>query len=228
MKLKLAILFLLLWSFVFQVRSQEKSGEPEETENYYEFNDRNNVVHGVYLGLNGHYGQTFKEPSYGFGFKIAYVANQQFEVGMAVNVFASDQQFITSPTVENTLTGGYIGAHLEPIFFSKKRISLSFPLFVGIGAVGYFADGDEDFDDDFVDREFDDLNVITVLEPGVSALFNLSRYLQLEAGIKYRFTNRLNLETSPIKNLNGFSAGFGIKVGVFNMGRNRYKKKISE
>lgn len=228
MKLKLVIHFLLFFSFVFQVRAQDESEASEEAVDYIEFNDRNNVVHGVYLGLSGHYGQTFKKPSYGFGFKIAYVANQQFEVGLALTAFGSDQQFIVSNTIENTLTGGYIGAHLEPILFSKKQVSLSFPLFIGIGAVGYFTQGDGDFDDDFIDREFDDVNAITVVEPGVSALFNLSRYLQLEAGVKYRFTNRLDLATSPIKNLNGFSAGFGIKVGVFNMGRNRYKKKISE
>lgn len=222
-KLIFLILFLIPLSFI---HAQDAEKEVTEEQDYIEFNDRNNVVHGVYLGLTSHYGEIDREPSYGFGFKIAYVANQQFEVGLAVTVFQSDQQFIISNTIGNKLTGGYIGAHLEPILFSKRKVSLSFPLFVGTGAIGYFTQGDGDFDDDFIDTEFDDVNFIAVIEPGVSALFNISRYLQLEAGVKYRFTNKIDLVTSPIRNLNGFSAGVGIKVGVFNMGRNRYKKKI--
>jgi len=97
-------------------------------------------------------------------------------------------------------------------------------LFIGFGVIGYTND-EEDFEEDFVDKEFEDSKTIFVLEPGANALFNISRYLQLEAGVKYRLTNNFNLATSPIKNFNGFSAGVGIKVGVFNMGRNRYKKK---
>ena len=58
-------------------------------------------------------------------------------------------------------------------------------------------------------------------------LYNISRYIQFEAGVKYRFSSRLNLESDyDISRINGFSAGLGIKVGVFNMGRNRYKKNI--
>lgn len=217
-----SLLFLIPLSLIHAQDVDEKATEEKD---YIEFNDRNNVVHGVYLGLTAIYGELGGEPLYGGGFKIAYVANQQFEVGMAVTVFQSDQQFIISNTIDNKLFGGYIGAHLEPILFSKSRVNLSFPLFIGIGAIGYTNDG-ADFDDDFIDTEFDNVNVISVVEPGVSALFNISRYLQLEAGVKYRFTNKIDLATSPIRNLNGFSAGVGIKVGVFNMGRNRYKKKV--
>ncbi|MDB4293183.1 hypothetical protein N9954_07205 [Maribacter sp.] len=212
--------FLLLSFFVLKAQDTDKK-------DYIEFNDRNNVVHGVYLGLSSHYGELRNEPSYGFGFKIAYVADQKFEIGMAITAFQSDQQFIISETIDNTLTGGYVGLHLEPILFSKRKVSLSFPLVIGAGAIGYFSDED-DFDDEFIDAEFDKVDFIAVVEPGISALFNLSRYLQLEAGVKYRFSSKIDLATSPIKNLNGFSAGIGIKVGVFNMGRNRYKKKAKE
>ncbi|WP_299433527.1 hypothetical protein [uncultured Maribacter sp.] len=210
------LFFLLVFSFF---------SNAQDTTDYIEFNDRNNVVNGVYLGLSAIYGELGGEPLYGGQFKIAYVADQKFEVGIEITGFQSDQQFITSTTIENKLIGGYIGTHLEPILFSKRKVSLSFPLFIGLGAIGYTNNGD-DFDDDFIEKEYEDVKAIFVLEPGVNALFNISRYLQLEAGIKYRITNNFNLATSPIKNFNGFSAGVGIKVGVFNMGRNRYKKKL--
>ncbi len=217
------VLLLVLLCCSSQLKAQE-----EEPKDYIEFNDRKNVVHGVYLGLTAHYGELKSIPTYGFGFKMAYVANQQFEVGIAATVLQSDQEFITVQDVDNKLIGAYVGAHLEPIFFSKKRVNLSFPLFVGVGGIGYTTPREDDFDDEFIEDEFENVNTIFVVEPGVSALFNISRYVQLEAGVKYRFTNKIDLATSPIKRLNGFSTGIGVKVGVFNMGRNRYKKNISE
>ncbi|MEO9891121.1 hypothetical protein [Aurantibacter sp.] len=200
----------------------------EDSEDYVEFNDRNNVLHGVYLGLYGHYGETFKKPSYNLGIKFAYVANQRFEMGLDINVLQSNQQFIISDTIDNKLTGGSLGIHLEPILFSQNRVSLSFPVVFGIALVGYTTKGDGDFDDDFIDEEYENVNLTPLVTPGVSVLFNVSRYLQLEAGIKYRVTGDFELKTSPVTNLNGFSAGVGFKVGVFNLGKNRYKKNLKE
>ncbi|MBM1107007.1 hypothetical protein JQC67_12720 [Aurantibacter crassamenti] len=215
------LLFLALFIGVL-CNAQDDS----DAEEFVEFNDRNNVVHGVYLGLTTHFGEIEKEDSYFVGLKIAYVANQQFEIGFAANVFYSEQNFITQGTVDNDLIGAYGGLHLEPIFFSKKKVNLSFPLLLGVGGIGYVTEDHEYFEDDFIDNEYEDVDVIFVLEPGINALFNVSRYLQLEAGIKYRFSNSIKLATSPIDRLNGYSVGLGIKVGVFNMGRNRYKKNI--
>ena len=51
---------------------------------------------------------------------------------------------------------------------------------------------------------------------------NVSRYVQLEAGVKYRVSSKFNLSPEyNISDINGFSAGVGVKLGVFNMGRNR-------
>ncbi len=222
-QLKSIILLVLLvnWFSGFaQDLSQDDSGD------YLEFNDRSNVVHGVYLGLTTHFGEIKNEDTYFAGLKIAYVANQQFEVGFAGTVFYSEQEFITVGNIENDLIGGYGGLHLEPILFSKSKVNMSFPMLIGVGAVGYTTDDFHDFDDDFINDEYDDVDVIFVFEPGINALFNVSRYLQIEAGVKYRMSSKIKLATSPIDRLNGFSGGIGVKVGVFNMGRNRYKKNV--
>ena len=221
--LKLIILFVLSgtpFSGFSQEESKDNSGD------YLEFNDRSNVVHGVYLGLTTHFGEIENQETFFAGLKVAYVANQQFEVGFAGTVFYSEQEFITVGNIENDLIGGYGGLHIEPILFSKSKVNLSFPLLVGVGAIGYTSDDFDDFDDDFINDEYDDVDAIFVIEPGINALFNVSRYLQVEAGVKYRMSNTIKLATSPIDRLNGFSAGIGIKVGVFNMGRNRYKKNV--
>ncbi|CAM4416366.1 hypothetical protein [Zobellia nedashkovskayae] len=198
----------------------------DETDEYLEFNDRKNVVHGVYLGLDLGVGEIDGEPSYTGGIKVAYVANQQFEVGFAGTFLYSQQDLFNNTLSRNEdLIGAYGGLHLEPIFFSKKRVNLSFPLLLGAGAVGYIENNfhDEEFEEELTE---DDVDVVFVAEPGVSALFNISRYLQLEAGVKYRFSSRIELPPTRTTRINGFSAGIGVKVGIFNMGRNRYKKNV--
>ena len=51
--------------------------------------------------------------------------------------------------------------------------------------------------------------------------------IQLEAGVKYRMSSNLTLRPEyNINNINGFSVGIGVKIGVFNMGKNRYKQNL--
>lgn len=220
MKIKTIILLASLISLPIIVISQENNEE------YLEFNDRKNVVHGVYLGLTMGYGEVDGTDTYLGGLKVAYVANQQFEVGFVGNFIYSDQDLYNSVLSQREdLIGAYGGIHIEPIFFSKSKVNLSFPLLVGAGGIGYI---DDYFHDEYYDEDWDenDFDPFFVTEPGVNLLFNVSRYLQLEAGVKYRFTSKVDLKPNGIVNVNGFSAGIGIKVGVFNMGRNRYKQNL--
>ena len=53
----------------------------QESDEFIEFNDRKNTVHGIYLGLGFQYGEINKVDTYLMNLKIAYVANRQFEVG---------------------------------------------------------------------------------------------------------------------------------------------------
>lgn len=212
---KLVLPFLLVCCISW-AQDQEDSG-------FIEFNDRRNVVHGVYLGLSTYYGEIDGKDTYLGGLKIAYVANRQFEVGFAGVFLYSEQD--NPMTLNEDLIGGYGGLHLEPILFSKSMVNLSFPMLIGAGGVGYLSN---DFDDpiDSGDINDDDVDAVFVFEPGMNVLFNISRYLQLEAGIRYRFSSKLDLEFNSLSRINGFSGGVGIKVGVFNMGRNRYKKHL--
>ncbi|MGB5555027.1 MAG: hypothetical protein WBM83_10250 [Flavobacteriaceae bacterium] len=223
MKTSKLLFQLILLSFVLTVNAQEPE---QDSGDYLEFNDRKSVVHGVYLGLNLAYGEIDGKDTYNPGIKIAYVANQQFEVGFEAKFIYSEQNiFNAQNAVNEDLIGGYAGLHLEPILFSKSLVNLSFPLLVGMGAVGY-VDREAIKREEDVNLDENSVALLFVAEPGVSALFNINRYLQLEAGIKYRFSNKIDLANSPVSRINGFSAGIGIKVGVFNMGRNRYRKNV--
>ncbi len=214
----LSLLFFLLLTLL--VRAQDD-------EEYITFNDRRNVVHGVYLGFGLGYGEIEGEDTYVGSFKVAYVANRQFEVGFLAKGLYSRQDIFNPRSGENDdLFAGYAGFHLEPILFGRSRVSLSFPVFIGGGAVGYINRDDVDNNVD-VDIDEDDVDAVFVLEPGVSALFNISRFVQIEAGVKYRFSSKIELVDSPIDRINGFTSQIGIKLGIFNMGRNRYKKQLA-
>lgn len=213
--------FLILILFLFGLGLQAQ----DDDQNYITFNDRKNVVHGVYLGLNLGAGEIEGEPTYQGSLKLAYVANRQFEVGFQGTFLYSEQDIFNPRSgTDDDLFAAYAGLHLEPIFFSKSRINLSFPILIGAGAAG-FIERDAVRNDIDVDIDEDDVDAVFVLEPGVNLLFNISRFVQIEAGVRYRFSSRIELTDSPVDRINGFSGGIGVKLGVFNMGRNRYKKQ---
>lgn len=191
----------------------------QESEDYIEFDDSKNIVHGVYLGLSFYYGEIDSKSSYMAGAKIAYVANQKFEVGFTGVGFYSDQNS-NGPFGNNDIYGAYGGLHLEPILFGDSAVSLSFPILIGGGAATYSTD---DFDStfDFDHTYIEEWDPFFVFEPGVSVLYNISSYLQFEMGVKYRFTSDINLYPGGVENLNGFSGGIGLKIGVFNLGKKR-------
>ncbi|GGX28503.1 hypothetical protein [Aquimarina muelleri] len=215
--LKIVFLFSLIISFFYS--------NAQDSKDYIEFNDRNNIVHGVYLGFNGGYGKIEDKDTYIIGLKIAYVANRQVEIGFVTKAFYSNQR-IPGTFSSNIADLGavYSGLHLEPIFFSKAKFNLSFPLLVGGGAAGYI---NTDWNEGEIERsQEEDWDAIFVVEPGINILYNISRYVQVEAGLQYRFSSKIELVPNAINRINGISVGFGLKLGVFNLGRNRYKKSI--
>jgi len=217
-KTTIFLLFLLMGTMGFAQNDDDQ---------YITFNDRKNVVHGVYLGLSTYFGEIEGEDTYIGGLKVAYVANRQFEVGFMGNVLYSQQNIFNPRTNNNDdIVAVYGGLHLEPILFGKKRVSLSFPILIGGGGVGY-VDHNAVVNDENVDLNDDDIDAVFVLEPGMNVLFNISRFVQLEAGFRYRMSSKIELAQSPVDRLNGFSGGIGVKLGVFNMGRNRYKKQLN-
>lgn len=200
----------------------------QETEaDFIEFDDRNNVVHGVYIGLFEHITKISDKPTGLVNLKVAYVANKKLEVGISANIFLSKQAnnttFFEGEYV--SLLGGYMGLHLEPILYGRQKFSISFPLMLGGGAITILKYNE---DGTLTERNFNKekqiIDEFLIAEPGVNVLYNISRFLQIEAGIRYRISTNYELEVFK-DNINGFSAGMGLKMGIFNLGR---KKKIKD
>ena len=68
--------------------------QTNETEDYVEFDDRKNVVHGFYLGISQHFGRISSEWARLTNLKVAYVANRKLEVGFSATVFT-----VNNPTI---------------------------------------------------------------------------------------------------------------------------------
>lgn len=217
--LKNSLLLITLLYFSSNYAQEEKNRD------YIEFNDRNTVLHGVYIGMTFEVGEIDnKETGFG-GVKIAYVADRKLDIGLSGKAFYS-QQNLQGVNQYTDLAGFYGGFHIEPILFGASRVNLSFPVLLGAGAVGYV---DGNFDDDIdSERYTSEWDAIFIVEPGVSLLYNISRYAQLEVSAKYRFSSKFDILPNGLDNINGFSGGLGIKIGVFNLGRNRYKKQIPD
>lgn len=204
------------------------TAQTNETNDYVEFDDRKNVVHGVYLGFTPQYGKISNEDAGLANIKLAYVANRKFEIGLSGSVFGSEQPNATN--VYNgdkiLLMGGYGGLHLEPILSGNRFISISFPLMIGGGMVSILekkANGE--FDNTPFENDTYDYDSYFIVEPGINILYNISRFVQIETGFRYRISESFRLPFYGKDNIQGFSIGFGVKVGIFNMGR---KKKIKD
>ena len=221
--MKRILLILLTISFCNSALAQKK--EENKKGDYIEFDDRKNVVHGIYIGLSQHIGKISGELAGLTSFKIAYVANKKLEIGLVGTVFYSKQPNTTSVYKGNDvlLFGGYGGIHLEPILFGNKFVNISFPLLIGAGDVVIFEDKVNNGEFDSLSNNSND--VFFIIEPGINLLYNISRFFQLETGIKYRFSSSFSLPYYGEDNIKGFSAGIGIKIGVFNLKR---QKKVKD
>tara|TARA_R110000868_G_scaffold4211_13_gene26596 strand:+ start:5086 stop:5760 length:675 start_codon:yes stop_codon:yes gene_type:complete len=220
MKFRKFIICALVYTCTSSIYAQENT-------EYIEFNDRKTVLYGIYAGINFYYGKIDGTDTYSFESQVSYIANQKFIIGLGWVSFYSNQnynQFSFADDID--VTGGYGGLRIEPIFFSNARLKVSLPILLGLGYVGYVEKKyNQNSSNEVLINKNNDLVFVTEL--GVNLLYNVSRYIQLEAGIKYRISDKVALEPSYISNINGFSTGVGARFGVFNMGKNRYKKHIN-
>ncbi|WP_298515268.1 hypothetical protein [uncultured Kordia sp.] len=202
--------------------------QTNETDEYVEFDDRKNIVHGIYLGVTPQYGRISGENAGFLNIKFAYVANRKVEIGFSGTVFGSIQPNNTNIYRGNEvlLAGGYGGLHLEPILYGNRSVSISFPLMIG-GGLATILEKKEDgeFDESPLENDTGDDDSFFIAEPGVNILYNVSRFLQIEAGFRYRISESFRLPYYGKENIKGFSVGIGLKIGIFNMGR---KKKIKD
>ena len=180
--------------------------------------------HGIYLGLSAGYNQINGSNVISSSVKLAYVIDTKLEIGFQGYALHSENGIASFSNEDLYLVAALGGLHIEPILFGRKTIHFSFPIFLGGGA-SYLYEGNRvhEFPSDPWEENFEPLyeewEPVLVAQPGVNAVVNISRFLQLEVGGKYRLSTDLQFSDPGLENLNGASFNVGLKIGFFDFGR---------
>ena len=182
--------------------------------------------HGIYLGLGGGVSNLGGNEIGQFKTRIAYVVNQTFEFGFEGQTFQGLTNISGTESAEVT-AGGFGGIHLKGIIYGNKKIHLGFPLFIGVGALAKAEGPSGDLFDCF-DADFETGTAAFVIDPGFNIEFNINKFMGLEFGVNYRFSDSFYIEENSLDNLNGWMFGGTLKFGVFDFGKGNRKSKHSK
>lgn len=112
---------------------------------------------------------------------------------------------------------GYGGLLIEPTFFSGKKVHFTVPVVFGGGVIEEYRyltpsaiNGDSFDDTEYYHRDY-----FFVIEPGLAAELNLTRFLRLNLTGAYRLAPGLNLPNSADSELNQFIFRAGLRAGWF-------------
>jgi len=184
-------------------------------------------THGVYFGIGGGYGNFDGLNFSTINGRIAYVIDQKFEIGFAGQSFQSFSSISLNDGTNGSVGGGVGGIHLKAIYFGRKKVHVSTPLFLGAGAIALVSHFTDNFFEDF-DPDLEGASPIFVAEPGVNVEFNISKVLGFEVGAKYRFSHQISTVASRIDNMDGLMLGATLKIGFFDFGGRNKKQRIRQ
>ncbi len=182
-------------------------------------------THGFYIGVGGGYAGVGNIDFANVEAKFAYVNDQKFEIGFGGQTFQSFES-IAAAGEQNQFVGGALGGmYLKAIFFGRKKMHVSIPLFLGVGAAAVYEQDQTDIFDCF-DPEVISSSPFLVAEPGVNLEFNISKMLGFEMGAKYRISSQTDFLGNGISDLNGLVISGMLKVGLFDFGGKRNKIRM--
>lgn len=155
------------------------------------------------------------------GGRAVWLKNSRLGFGLAGYAIQNATTLDALLNADHRLAGGYGGLHFEYNLNPNDFLHLSFPLMVGGGGMTYVAVDRGNNDDE---RFNVDAQAVFMLEPGVSLEMNLLRYLKIGFDVTYRVSSDSQLNHSidqdgqeilSASGLNGISAGFTVKFGIF-------------
>lgn len=175
---------------------------------------------GIWGGLSTQFTSIGDNDAVMFGAKGGIIMNSSLTVGIAGFGLSGYLNDLWYPNLDNGkgayLDGGYGGLFIEPVIAPNLPVHISLPIIIGAGGVGYTKSEVYDWNDPYYYHDsYVDLSPFFVIEPGIELEMNLMRFVKFGAGVSYRYTKGLNLMETSKTILNGYSAGFTLKLGVF-------------
>ena len=173
----------------------------------------NNRPLGVFIGTSFGYAPLGGNDAMVGGASCGLILGQHLGLGIIGKGFATDmnKNLPKDGKRYSYYSGGYGGLLVEPILFPKNPIHVTFPIVMGVGSVGYYWN-EYDVSNEHWKDGYDYNLFFMVIEPGIEAEVNLTRYLRMSLGTSYRITSANN---SANKDLDGLSIYMGLKLGVF-------------
>jgi hypothetical protein len=112
--------------------------------------------------------------------------------------------------------GGYGGFWLEPTLFSRQAVHLTFPIMLGAGGIAYESADYILGNGSPINHEYrTTYDAFLVAEPGARVEVNVAKFFRISAGVSYRWTEDLQLDSTPSDAFTGWSGGLGLKFGSF-------------
>ncbi|MEI7727166.1 MAG: hypothetical protein WCK09_18800 [Bacteroidota bacterium] len=225
MKKPLFILILLL-SQVIQVYCQdEPAGKSSGTDNgeiktLFKKSDHPKKV-GYYISPEFAYTQFEGRDVFLGGLSLGVIVNHFFSVGLGAkgilnsgNLWYDFDGSLDAP-VGAYLYGGYGGVKFEFKLLPTSPLHVNFPILIGGGGLTYYTGSMHNHNYNNNNGTTLDWDAFFVVEPGVMLEINLLKFMQLDAGISYRYTPDLDLMETSAGLINNFNANLSLKFGKF-------------
>jgi hypothetical protein len=216
---RFALLFAGLIAVVFVNAQQGTTKNSNEMKTLFGKDGKPAV--GWFIGLDQGYTQFDTRDVWVCGLNFGMIIDHQLTIGLSGNGWNNRKGMFYEDVTETEgayLEGGYGGLLLAYTLFPESAVHVTFPVLIGGGGASYVSDYEiPEWDEDEWDSEhyvLDD-DVFFVIEPGVRAEVNLLRFMRLDAGVSYRYTDGLQLLNTSENLMNNFTATVGLKFGKF-------------
>jgi len=149
------------------------------------------------------------------GFRGGWIINRAMAIGFeGYGIIPTAEYTNIDPdlAVDSRVVGGYGGMFLEPIILSNKVVHVTFPIAAGGGWLGYLVDWENNYNyaNDLIDED-----VFWYVEPGAAVEMNVARNFRMNLGASYRFTQDLELMSTPSTGFDGWNYFLTLKFGRF-------------
>lgn len=216
---RFSFFFALMFAAFFAGAQQEPANSSNDLNTV--FGKGGETTIGWFIGIDHGYTQFDKRDAWLGGLNFGMIVNHNFSIGLSGKGWCNREGMYYSDVTDTAgayLEGGYGGLLLEYTLFPKSTVHVTFPLMIGAGGASYVTgtkypvDSHPGNDDWYKSLDTD---AFFVIEPGIMAEVNIFKFMRLDAGVSYRYTNGLDLINTPDDLMNNFTATVGLKFGKF-------------
>ena len=228
--MKISFLIVLIISvFSFRAKAQKK---PDSDVNEYLLHKEKTVFEnkkrGVYFAVTTNYTAIDNQDAIAIGCRGGWIFWNKVAFGFSSYFFMNGYR--ANPTLgdkysfEFNTEGVYAGFFIEPKLWEKRKVSLTAPIFLGVGAVSFMSNYYDYYLTKWYLEEIDD-DAFLYAEPGLELEYSFSKHFKIAFGAYYRLTSNLdmkgiNTNSEQIELLSpnaiqSLSLGITLKVGLF-------------